>query len=281
MSWAYEKIACYVADRRRKHHTPLYRAWNGEHHFYTTSKDEYEGLPDSYDREGIIAYMSRRKLSGHVKLYRAYRDLHGDNMLTTLSDADDRKLVKKYGNVDVLGYVAAKQDRKHVPLMRAWDPERRDHFCTADVGKIDEFGPTLTDEELVDVLGDRLVKYLEDCEIYTADGAYYCPTRKVAKEIVQNARIDQNEYIEERFDCDDFAHLLKGAFIEDVYVGGRRSMPWAMGIVWGFRPPHAMNVIVLSNGREDDWDVRIVEPQNGIFYRPESKKLRGIYLILC
>jgi hypothetical protein len=55
-------------------------------------------------------------------------------------------------------------------------------------------------------------------------------------------------------------------------------MPYAMGIAWGSKPAHAMNVIVVSDGRK--YKVKLVEPQNGKLYAPSAKKLAEIYLII-
>lgn len=115
--------------------------------------------------------------------------------------------------------------------------------------------------------------------IYLADAEYFCPTQKVAQEIIKASKVDQRSYIMEIHDCDDFAHLLKSAFIEDAYDNGRRSMPYALGIVWGSKPAHAMNVIVVSGGA--DFTVRLIEPQNGKLYKPQHKKLDRIYLMIA
>lgn len=38
--WLYEGIAFYAAFNPLDDHVPLYRAWNGTDHFYTTNKGE-------------------------------------------------------------------------------------------------------------------------------------------------------------------------------------------------------------------------------------------------
>ncbi|MFQ5979484.1 MAG: hypothetical protein ACE5OZ_15260 [Candidatus Heimdallarchaeota archaeon] len=45
MVWSYEGIECYVPFHPGKQQFPVFRAWNGKDHFYTTSQAEFEELP--------------------------------------------------------------------------------------------------------------------------------------------------------------------------------------------------------------------------------------------
>ena len=92
------------------------------------------------------------------------------------------------------------------------------------------------------------------------------------------AQVDQERYISHKFDCDDFAHLLKSAFIRDAYTNGYRRHPYSLGVVWGKDPAHAMNLIVTSNGSRRSF--RLIEPQSGNFYKPSDEKLKDIYLVI-
>ena len=280
MAWAYEGVQCYVSKKKTTNHIPLYRSWNGKDHFYTTSKGEYNGLPRKYKREGIACYIAKSRISGHIPLYRLYKGRIDDHFYTT-SYSEKNKAVRVHGYKyeGVAGYVSSTKTANHTEFFRAWNPSIGDHFYTTKVKEIDDNGPSLTSSKLKTVLRNQLKKYTKRVRIYTADAKYFCPTQKVAQEIINEAKVHQRTYIKEISDCDDFAHLLKSAFIEDVYDSGRRSMPYAFGIVWGSKPAHAMNVIVVSGG--NDYTVRLIEPQTGKIYKPGDKKLKEIYLIIA
>ena len=108
--------------------------------------------------------------------------------------------------------------------------------------------------------------------IYLADAVYFCPTVKAAKSIIAKSLLDQQVWIEERFDCDDFAYLLKAEFVKDAYRQGERRSAHCFGIVWGKLPtPHAINWMI-----NDDLKLRFVEPQNDKIFapRPNDKEIR-------
>ncbi|KPK89479.1 MAG: hypothetical protein AMJ94_12040 [Deltaproteobacteria bacterium SM23_61] len=280
MSWAYEGVQCYVAAKALANHHPLYRSWNGSDHFYTSSKAEYDGLPNKYKREGIACYVATTKIPGHTELYRLYKGKIDDHFYTT-SSSEKNKAVSSYGYKyeGVVGYVATSPSVDHSEFYRAWNPVIGDHFYTRNVKEIDDNGPTRTANQLKTVLKNQLGSYYKSVKQFYADGRYFCPTEAVAKEIIKAAKVDQKRYISSVFDCDDFAHLLKSAFIEDAYDSGRRSMPYAMGIIWGSKPAHAMNFIVLGDGK--NFTVRIIEPQTGKLHKPAEKKLQEIYLLIA
>ena len=82
MSWDYEGIGFYVRTSASAGFAPLYRAWNGSDHFYTTNEAEYNGLPSQYAREGIAGYVSPSAIGGHSPLYRLYQPNIDDHMYT-------------------------------------------------------------------------------------------------------------------------------------------------------------------------------------------------------
>jgi len=281
MAWAYEGIQCYVATKKTTNHTPLYRSWNGKDHFYTANKSEYNGLPKKYKREGIACYIAKKKIAGHVPLYRLYKGKKVDDHFYTTSAPERDRAVKfhSYKYEGVAGYVTQTEDNVHKAFYRAWNPKIGDHFYTTKIKEIDDNGPSLSASKLKSVLRKQLKKYTNMVRIYAADAKYFCPTEQVAKDIIKASKVAQRRYIREIHDCDDFAHLLKSAFIEDAYDGGRRSMPYAFGILWGSKPAHAMNFIVTSGG--SDFTVRLIEPQNGKLYYPKHGMLAKIYLIIA
>ena len=109
---------------------------------------------------------------------------------------------------------------------------------------------------------------------------YHVPQEKVIREIVNDSKIDHETYISEKFDCDDFAHLLKAAFIRDAYTNGHRRLPYAFGILWGNKPAHAMNFALTTNGSEN-YILKLIELQTATLYTPSQKKLADIYLIIA
>ena len=138
-----------------------------------------------------------------------------------------------------------------------------------------------------EILRSRLGIYFKGIRYYFADDYYRCPSLAIAREIVKNSEVCRRRYVTEKHDCDDFTHLLKGAFIRDVYQDGDRVYPHAMGMVWAKKPAHAMNVIIVDKQlgksrrrRSDRFGVYIIEPQTGVFYRPEQGMLDEIYMIM-
>jgi hypothetical protein len=205
----------------------------------------------------------------------------GDDHLCCVSEEERNHAITSlaYRDKGILGYVRREPGVGTTPLYRAWNPVLTDHFYTTDVAEIDSNGPRKTSTELTTLLQQGLRDVAtSDLAIYLADGSYFCPTAKVAGQIVERAAVDQQRYIAEVHDCDDFAHLLKSAFIMDAYDQGRPSLPYACGIVWGHEPAHAMNLVVLGDGR--DFDIKLVEPQTGKFLDLDLERLRDIYLVV-
>lgn len=279
MSWAYEGIEGYVLNVFKSNYAPLYRAWNGSDHFYTSSKNEYDSLPKTYKQEGIACYIATSQLSGHVPFYRLYSGTADDHFYC-ISTIEKDNAVKYLGYTyeGIVGYVIPQEVSGYVPLFRAWNPEIGDHFYTTDVSEIDKNGPTKSKGDLKTLLESQLSGYLKDVKMFFADANYFCPTESVAKQIINASKVAQQRYIAEVHDCDDFAFLLKSAFIEDAYDSGRRTMPYAFGIIWGSNPAHAMNIIIIGDG--SNYITKIVEPQTGAIYSPSDDKLKEIYFLL-
>ncbi len=283
MAWAYEGNEGYVPAKKMAHHTPLYRLWKEPHHAYTTSKKEYDRMGRrGHSKEGVAAYVAKKRVAGHTALHWLSHPKTGDTVFTCdTSERDRLKRRRGYDHVGVVGYVAKEMHEGHQPFYRAFDPTRKDHLYSFKVATIDENGPTLTRAEL-DAMIRRALRACLWPRIYRielADELYYCPSLRVARGIAREAKVDRRRYMEEIFDCDDFAHLLKGAFIEDVYDSGKRSVPYAMGILWGNTPAHAMNFAVVSDGR--DFALKVIEPQKSSFYEPKMKILKDIYLVVA
>jgi len=112
-------------------------------------------------------------------------------------------------------------------------------------------------------------------QLYLADDEYYLPPMDDVKEIIRNTRLDQREWVAERFDCDDFALVLKAHFCEAAYADGKRRAAHCFGIVWGMLPDaHAINWFLC-----DDGAIYFVEPQTGRIFEPR-KKDKDIWFML-
>jgi hypothetical protein len=118
-------------------------------------------------------------------------------------------------------------------------------------------------------------KFDKSIMIYLADSEYYCAPLDDIKEVISNSRLDKNTWVAERFDCDDFAHVLKAHFCESAYSDGKRRTAHAFGVVWGNLPdPHAINWVVTS-----DMKLRFVEPQSDEIFIPRPTD-KDIYFML-
>jgi hypothetical protein len=243
------------------------------------SKSEYDGLPPTYKKEGVACYILDNQIRDHIPLYRLYKGSIDDHFYTT-SDEEKNSAINAGGYTDegIAGYVRASPSQGHIPLYRAYHPGIGDHFYTTSMAEIEAVAPKIGNKKLKKLLEKRLDDFMKDCEIYTADKSYHTPQEHIARMLVDRSQVDQETYISEKFDCDDFAHLLKTEFIKDAYTNGLRRLPYALGVVWGAKPAHAMNIIVTSNGKRRK--LRIIEPQTGAFYLPSDKKLDDIYLIV-
>jgi hypothetical protein len=137
-SWHAEGIACYVHQSQAPNHIPVFRAWNGSDHFYTTSHDEFDGLPAQYIREGIAFYVADdQTVPNHIPLFRLYSPGSDDHFYTTSESERDDAQNSGYYSERLLGYVVSETQSPipegHVPLYRAWNPSIGDHFYTTNL----------------------------------------------------------------------------------------------------------------------------------------------------
>ncbi len=121
-------------------------------------------------------------------------------------------------------------------------------------------------------LGNKLSR---NFGLYVADSQYYCTPLTDSEEIIRASAVDRKTWVRDRFDCDDFAHVLKAHFAEAAYKDGTRRASHCFGIVWGSLPgPHAINWMINSDGK-----LRFIEPQNDRVFFPR-KKDKDIYFML-
>lgn len=117
------------------------------------------------------------------------------------------------------------------------------------------------------------------------DGEYYLPTLEEAQTIIRNSHVDAKQYARFRFDCEDFAYVLKAHFCQAAYRHKRRQFAYCFGIIWGEElwngtsaEPHAMNWMLTSDGV-----LRLVEPQTGTAreLQPAAVADRRIYMMIA
>ena len=61
-------------------------------------------------------------------------------------------------------------------------------------------------QQVVKQLGKKLSK---NFGLYVADSEYYCTPLRDARQIIKLSSVDRKRWVRNRFDCDDFAHVLK------------------------------------------------------------------------
>jgi len=258
--WAYEGVECYVAE--------CYVAGapreNGDHARIELPARDPEGKPGS-------CWVAKQQFAGHVPLYRLTRKSNGDccygATIESLETARKRGYDKPKGE-GCVGYVMLTQDAQHVPLMRTFNRTSKRYVYTTDIGEVDQFTPSITGNVLEDLVYEAFrvtPKFM--------DGRYFCLAEQAAKQIICSSRVAGRQYRDAVMDCDDYALLLKAAFIEDAYNiyntesarKPERSKPHALGVIVGFSPSHhrrhAMNILVTSEGK--DYKLWLVEPQTG------------------
>ena len=288
----------YVAEKRIKGHIPLYRALKGRKHLYTTDKKFY-GRIAKRDQSGAICYISKTENDNHRALCGLSEscskgrfpkeDLKTRAHFLTTSSVEKKKLLKTgiYQDFGIFGYVRKRKSPDHVPLFCASNESIPDWIYAARLDDIESLLDPIDGKKTRDILRTHLGKYCRGVRYYFADDYYRSPSLATAREIVEKSGVCKRRYLSQKHDCDDFALLMKGAFIRDVYQDGDRVYPHAMGMVWAKKPAHAMNVIIVDKQlgksrrrRSDRFGVYIIEPQTGVFYRPEQGMLDEIYMIM-
>ncbi len=101
----------------------------------------------------------------------------------------------------------------------------------------------------------------DDPGIRFGDGSFYLPTLDEVKKILSESRLDRNIWTEERFDCDDFAYVLKGEMSQHAYQAKDLRFGLCVGMVWGnfawVQGYHAVNWMLDASQT-----LRFIEPQD-------------------
>jgi len=104
------------------------------------------------------------------------------------------------------------------------------------------------------------------------DSAYYLPTTEEVSQILSSTRRERRSWVAERYDCDDFAYVLKAFASSVAYINNELKLGLCCGIIWGkfewLDEFHACNWFITS-----DKTFNLIEPQDEKIYPPE--KCRG------
>jgi len=223
-----------------------------------------------------------------VPLYRLHHQSRNDYCYCASIESLEAARKEGYGNPQRLGYVMITQDAQHVPLMRTFNPNTSRYFYTTLVREVDRHAPVISAPELQARLRE-IFHFDPDtiAKVFT-DDLYLCPSREAAEQIIRNSRVAARNYSAEAMDCDDYAQLLKTAFIEDAYdiydtassLMPRVSMPYALGVITGIRRgekrDHYMNMLVTSDGRANDHTFWLIEPQKARMGPASRNRLKDI-----
>lgn len=111
------------------------------------------------------------------------------------------------------------------------------------------------------------------------DRHYYLPTRPEIALLLRASQRDRRQHLLERYDCDDFAHAIKGEMTAHAHDTGELRHGLCVGLAWGrfdWTGPeyHAVNWVVTSD--EALW---LIEPQTDDIY-PHPRATGDIDLIV-
>lgn len=111
--------------------TPIYRYYNGGHHFYTQRWEELGNGKGGYRLEGIDFYLYPAPQDNFTyPVYRVYNPRTGDHFYT-INIAEKTAALNSGWSTDegIIGYAAAASRSNNMPVYRYWNGH--DHFYTA------------------------------------------------------------------------------------------------------------------------------------------------------
>lgn len=121
-------------------------------------------------------------------------------------------------------------------------------------------------------------KLAPDPGIRFGDSAFYLPTADEVDTILAASRADRRRWLAERYDCDDFAYVLKGEMSAHAYASAELRHGLCVGIAWGdfdwVDGLHAVNWFIAADGV-----LRFIEPQTDRIHDVSACK-GGISLLL-
>lgn len=93
---------------------------------------------------------------------------------------------------------------------------------------------------------------LKHLQLYTVDRIYYCLSDDLCNELLQEIGTNHIKYVNERFDCDDFASYFRS--LASVKFGTN-----SVGLILDISGEHSYNTVLTCNNSV--LEVKIVEPQ--------------------
>lgn len=135
--------------------------------------------------------------------------------------------------------------------------------------------------EVQETITLQLSDRLSDAAIVRfGDYQYYLPTSDEMDFILTESQLDRKQFLPERFDCDDFAFILKGEISAHAYQARQLSCGICAGIIWGYfdwnpRGYHAVNWYLDNTGT-----LYFIEPQWDLIY-PVEQCRKGVDLFLA
>lgn len=109
-----------------------------------------------------------------------------------------------------------------------------------------------TKSQHVSKIKNRLEKEFNNPKIFTFDSYYHLITFEKIKKILNKTDLDKITYITEKFDCENFALLLKSYIAYKYQISN-------IAIVINYDGKHAFNLIITPES------IKIYEPQTNSF----------------
>jgi len=115
----------------------------------------------------------------------------------------------------------------------------------------------------------ELQRYWPDRKPYLGDSNYWLPSLREVEDLLLKSWVDQYKWMNEIFDCDDFALIVHAWVVQERYKrrqeeGEKEELkyPWAFGEAWGSKlkgeyTSHAINVVITR-----DKGIYLAEPQD-------------------
>lgn len=134
------------------------------------------------------------------------------------------------------------------------------------VKDVEPKGKVATGEEVKQRVQNVLKPYLSrTTTVRFGDTKYYLPTHEEIKYILEQSYQHRKQWLEDRFDCDDFSYSLKGEMSMHAFTAPQFKAGFCVGIAWGnFKWVdgfHAINWFLDSNE-----EFNFIEPQGDEIY---------------
>lgn len=115
--------------------------------------------------------------------------------------------------------------------------------------------------ELSNILNDQLPNHKR----FPLDGKYEVPHIDNLKQAIEEIKLDQNEYVREMYDCENFSLHFHSVLALNHGIN-------TCGVVISYDSAHAFNILVSHKGSKDSIQVQVFEPQSDEMWLPNVKK---------